>query len=104
MPTPWEMATPSHKHLDPDATGWLFTWLGSPGGTARRVLLSTSPKRSSDTLQGRGGGVIPEVHIGLFPNSTLSPHRPSAHVQLKDTAMVSRAFSNSLLSDSLLHS
>ena len=49
-------------------------WLGSPGGTARRVLLSTSPKRNSDT------------------------------VQLKDTAMVSRAFSNSLLSDSLLHS
>lgn len=33
----------------------LLTWLGSPGGTDRRVLLSTSPMRNSDTLQGRAG-------------------------------------------------
>lgn len=54
-----------------------LTWLGSPGGTARRVLLSTSPKRNSETLQGRGrgGGVIPEVHEPYSP-TPLCPHRP----------------------------
>lgn len=79
----------------------LLTWLGSPGGTDRRVLLSTSPMRNSDTLQGRGLSVS---------RGTRAPHTPApapqsrAHVLLKETAMVSKAFSNSCLSDSLLHS
>lgn len=77
----------------------LLTWLGSPGGTARRVLLSASPKRNSDTLQEQGSQRRGPHAAPLYP---ALPPQPRAHVQLKDTATVSRAFSNSLLSDSLL--
>jgi hypothetical protein len=75
VPTLWEMATPSHKHLDLDVSCWLLTWLGSPGGTARRVLLSTSPKRNSDTLQGQGES-FQRSTSAILPNSTLPPTGP----------------------------
>lgn len=67
MPAPQETATAPHpgrtQACPPTAPAWpraasrppLLTWLGSPGGTDRRVLLSTSPMRNSDTLQGRAG-------------------------------------------------
>lgn len=61
---------------NPQAT--LLTWLGSPGGTDRRVLLSTSPMRSSDTLQG-GLGQCQEAHGPLMPHPTLrAPHSRAA--------------------------
>lgn len=80
----------------------LLTWLGSPRGTARSVLLSTSPIKNSDTLRGRDGGLVSGEpwHLSLHPWF----HRQPTHLLLKDTAMVSRAFSNSLLSESRLHS
>lgn len=66
------------------------------------MLLSTSPMRNSDTLQGGGRSQHLEVQGPHTP--LLLPRRPCAHVLLKETAMVSKAFSNSCLSASLLHS
>ena len=100
---------PGREGRPPEDTGvthpTLLTWLGSPGGTDRRVLLSTSPMRNSDTLQGRAGQGRVSAETHAAPGPPASPQQPhGTHVLLKATAMVSRAFSNSRLSDSLLHS
>lgn len=42
-----------HPQVDAECPTPMLTWLESPGGTARSVLLSTSPMRNSDTLQGQ---------------------------------------------------
>lgn len=54
--------------------------------------------RNSDTLQ--GSGVRPRSTQAHTPEPL--PQGPHAHVLLKETAMVSKAFSNSRLSASLL--
>lgn len=56
-PPPWtEQETTGPTSLSPQSIqATLLTWPGSPGGTDRRMLLSTSPMRNSDTLQGQRG-------------------------------------------------
>lgn len=44
------------------------------------------------------------VHMGLHPSTPTHPQPYPILTLLKETAMVSKAFSNSCLSDSLLHS
>lgn len=66
------------------------------------VLLSTSPMRNSDTLWGEPmAGFSTGTVTRAVPRGWL-PQLP--YVLLKDTAMVSTAFSNSRLSASLLDS